>query len=223
MGVQLSQVERSNIEILIRQDKEDSAVDSRVAIKSADIGLDGVGAVALDILEGRVGDVELRNPSGELGSASLRVGNVAVVGADGLAGLVPLEEDLTAGVREGHGAVAGDGGGARDAGRVGLGAVVVLLNVPVRGSVGVTAVRGLVPDVGAVDAEGVGLVQDVQSRVVLPDQTRVVGRARGDVRSEESPGPRLRNADLEPLGSGEEALELAEDHLLTSLGGDGLQ
>ena len=222
MGVQLSQVVGSNVEILIGQDKEDGAVDSRVAIKSADIGLDGVGAVALDVLKRRVSDVELRDPSGELGGAGLGVGNVAVVGADGLAGLVPLEEDLAAGIRERHGAVAGDAGRARDAGRVGLGAVVVLLDVLVRGRVGIGA-RGLVPDIGAVDTEGVGLVQDGESGIVLPHETGVVLGAGRDVGSEESPGPGLRNADLEPLGSGEETLELAEDHLLTSLGGDGLQ
>ncbi|CCF47571.1 hypothetical protein CH063_15915, partial [Colletotrichum higginsianum] len=39
---------------------------------------------------------------------------------------------------------------------------------------------GLVPDVGAVDAVRVRLVQDVQGGEVLPDEAGLAGRAAGD-------------------------------------------
>lgn len=42
------------------------------------------------------------------------------------------------------------------------------------------------------------------------------------MRREERPRHRLRDADLEPHGHREEALELAEDELLARLGRDGL-
>lgn len=82
---------------------------------------------------------------------------------------------------------------------------------------------GFAPCLGAVDAAGVWLVDDREGREVLPGQTGLVGRARADVWSEQCPRPGLGDANLEPDRHGEEAFELAEDHLLASLGGDGLR
>jgi len=67
------------------------------------------------------------------------------------------------------------------------------------------------------------LVENGQGGEVLPRETSLVGWARADIRREQRPSPALRDAGLEPDGHGEEAVELAEDHLLAGLGGDGLE
>ncbi len=67
------------------------------------------------------------------------------------------------------------------------------------------------------------MVENGQGGEVLPRETSLVGWARADIRREQRPSPALRDAGLEPDGHGEEAVELAEDHLLAGLGGDGLE
>jgi hypothetical protein len=119
-------------------------------------------------------------------------GGRLVVRARELAGRVPLELNLAAGVRE-RGPVVAEG----------------------RAALGVRqALEGLVDARGSVD--------DGQGREDLPLERRVLSRARLDVRLEEGPSESLRDADLEIDGHGEEAGELAEGHLLTRLGRDRL-
>lgn len=99
-----------------------------------------------------------------------------------------------------------------------------ILDVRIACAVSVIAAHGrLIVHIAAVDAERVRLVEDVQGRKVLPDETLLVRRTRRDVGGEQSPAPRLRDAHLEPDGHGEETFELAKDHLLPGLGGDALQ
>lgn len=74
-----------------------------------------------------------------------------------------------------------------------------------------------------VGAGRVGLIENGQGGEILPGETRLVCGARGDVRGEEGPSPGLRDADFEPDRHREETVELAEDHLLASFGGDRLE
>lgn len=69
----------------------------------------------------------------------------------------------------------------------------------------------------------VGLVGDGQPREDGELDARVLARARGDVSREQGPRHGLRDTALEPDGHGVRAGELAEDHLLSRLGGDGLE
>lgn len=162
MRVNKREIKRRNKEIRVRDREENRAVDSGVAGVGGDVGLDGDGGVAADVAEGRVSDVELGDEGGEAGGPRRRGGHVAVVGPRAAAGVVPLQEDLAPGVRERVGAVLGDGGGAVlgavDAvdgveARVGVGDVAALERVRVRA-------RRLVPNLGAVDAGWVRLVED---------------------------------------------------------------
>lgn len=57
---------------------------------------------------------------------------------------------------------------------------------------------------------------------VLPCETGSSLGTAGDVLCEEGPGPRLWDTSLEPDRHGVQTTHLAENHLLTSLGGDGL-
>lgn len=220
--VDLGDVVRRDVQIEIRDGQVDGTVDSWVAGIGAHVGLDGVGRISAYVQEGSVGDVQLADPQGELGSSGHGGGDVAVVGTDRLAGVVPGEEDLAAGVGERVGAVVGDGRRAVDANLGGVAAELLRRDAGRVERVHYVA-QGLVPDGGAVDADGVGLVVDVEGGEVLPDQTGLVGRAGGDVGGDVGPGPGLRDADLEPLGHGEEALELAEDDLLAGFDCDGLE
>ena len=65
--------------------------------------------------------------------------------------------------------------------------------------------------------------RDGQGGEVLPHEAGVVLWAARDVRREERPGHALRDARLEEHGHREQALELAEDHLLARLGRDRLE
>ncbi len=66
------------------------------------------------------------------------------------------------------------------------------------------------------------MVQHRQGGEILPDKSLAVRWTFTDVRSEQSPGPGLRDSGLEPDGHGEQACELAEDQLLARFCGDGL-
>jgi len=187
-------------------------------------GLVSVTRVVGGLDERSVGQVELGNPGNELRLTSDGVdrGGVAVVGADSKTGSIPGEVDLLAGEGKRLRAVAGDGRATAVTGDVQVLAALLLGD---SGDAGVgSAVTGdlVVGGIVGRPAVDVGLVDDVEGGEVLPCETGGVGRARRDVGSEERPGPRLRNTGLEPDGHGEETAHLAESHLLTSLGGNGL-
>lgn len=222
MRVDLAQVEWRDVQVLIRDGQEHSAVDRRVTLKCRHVGLDRVGRVAGHIQQGRVCGVELGNPKGILGRTRASASDVAVIGANGLSRLLPLQEDLAARVRQRLGAVVSDGWRTVLADGLLVDTALSVLDTLGAQRVGIIT-HGLVPNVRAVDAHGVRLVEDVQGGEVLPDELVLAGRAGRDVRGQEGPRPRLGDAALEPHGHGEETAELAEDHLLAGLGGDGLQ
>lgn len=224
MRVQLGEVVRRDVQVQVSEDEEHGVVVGWVTLPGRDVGLDGEGGAVIDadVLQRRVGHVELRNPGGELGLDNVGGGHIAVVGANDLTGGVPLQEDLAARVRKRNAAVLADGSVAVKRLVGGVDAQLVLGDALGGQRVGVVAL-GLVPDSGAVDAGGVGLVQDVQGGEVLPDEAGLVVGAARDVRRQQSPGPALGNTDGVPLGHGELTTELAEDELLAGLNGDTLQ
>ncbi len=219
-----AKVERREEHISVRQSNEARTVDD-----GSTIGVDrGVRLVRVPGVgarddQGSVGHVELSNPrdEGRLAGDTALGRDVAVVGSDGLAGSVPLEEDLLAGEGEGLRAVVADGGAAAVAGLVQVDAALVLGGDGGRAG---RAVVGALPEAGVVgrDTVDVRLVGHVQGREVLPCEACGILRAGADVGCEESPGPRLRDTGLEPHGHGVQAGHLAEDHLLAAFGSDGL-
>lgn len=224
MRVNRRKVKRRDEQILVSNCNEHSSIDRRVTLVRRDIRLQGLSGVGARDLQRRVSDIQLRRPEHPLRLTSLRGCRVAVVRADGFTGGFPGEVDFTAGPGERSSAVAGDSGGAGLADFLVLGA-----RLGVRGenllAQGVHTRRdGRVAGVfvTTVDERWVGLVEDRQCREVLPRQTGLVLRARGDVWCDERPGPRLRDANLKPHGHGEESLELPEDHLLACLRGNRL-
>jgi len=221
VGVDHAQVEGCEVRVGVGQSDEGGLVDD-TGTASVDLtsGLVGVTLVLAGDGERSVGEVELVDPGNELRSASLGVGDVAVVRADSSARSVPKEADLLA--REGKRlrAVAGDGRAATNTGDVQVDTRLVSRNVS-DGRAGGAVVGALpVSGVVGVDAVDVGLVGDVQRREVLPCETGGVLGARADVRSEESPSPRLGDTGLEPDRHGVKTAHLAEDQLLASLGGN---
>ena len=223
MGVDHAQVEGSEVRVGISEGDEHGVVhDASTTSVDLTSGLVGVTGVGTGLGDGSVGHVELVDPCDVLRLTSGGGGNVAVVGPDGLARSVPDEADLLAGEGEGLGAVVGDTGAASNASLVQVDAGLNGGDVSLRRVGG--AVAGTLPVGGVVgvDAVDVGLVGDVQRREVLPCEAGSALRARADVRGKESPGPRLRDTSLEPDGHGVKTAELAEDHLLASLSGDGL-
>ena len=107
MRVKHGQIVWRNSKVGIRKRKEHGAIDGRIVIPSRRIRLEGVGRVipCAHVKERRVGDVELRHPSGKSRLSDRRRSHVAVVGSDQLSRTIPLQEDLTAWVREGDAAV----------------------------------------------------------------------------------------------------------------------
>jgi hypothetical protein len=218
-----AQVEGSEVRVGVGKGNEHGVVhDASTTSVDLTSGLVGVTGVGTGLGDGSVGHVELVDPGNELRLASGGGGDVAAVRTDGLAGSVPDEADLLAGEGEGLGAVVGDTRAAGDTSLVQVDAGLDGRDVSL-GRVGST-VAGALPISGVVgvDAVDVGLVGDVQRREVLPCEAGGTLGAGADVRSEESPGPRLGDTSLEPDGHRVETAHLAEDHLLTSLGGDGL-
>lgn len=223
MRVDHAQVEGSEVRVGIGERNEHGVVDDAgTTLVDFTSGLESVTLIGASGGQRGVGKVELVNPGDELGLAGLGIGHVAVVGANSLTGGVPSETDLLASEGEGLRAVVGDGRTAASAGNVQVDARLVGRNVS-GGRVG-SAVASTLPVGGVVwrDAVDISLVGNVQSREVLPCETSGVLGARADVRSEESPGPRLGNTGLEPDGHRVETAHLAENHLLASLGSDGL-
>lgn len=202
---------------------EHGSVGSWVTSKCAHIGLHRHSSVAADVLQGNVGCVELGDEHGvtwSIGQSGSR-SDVAVVRSNALADVAPRQVDRTTRVGERNRAVAADGWSTVFANDGRVEACVAVRDASVVGRVGSSSAR-VRTQVG-VDLEHIGLVDDSQCREVLPRQTSVVGRAAGNVRCKQSPGPTLRNTDFEPNGHREKTIHLAESELLASLGGDGLQ
>jgi hypothetical protein len=226
VGVDHAQIEGSKEGVGVGERNKHGVVDSWVTLVDLAGGLVSVASVLAGNLERSVSQVELGDP-GDVGRGTGNgVGDVGVVGADEVTGLLPGKVDETAGEREGLRTVASDGRAARVA-RV-LGAVdVYTALIGGDGAVGWVGrtITGDFEGLGVVgrEAVGVGLVVDVQSREVLPCETSGVLGTRADVGSEVGPLPRLGNTGLEPDGLGVKTEHLAERDLLTSLGGDGLR
>lgn len=224
MRVDHAQVEGCEVRVGVSQSDEGSLVDNASAA-GVDLtsGLVGVALILASDGERSVGQVELVDPGDELRSTSLGVGDIAVVRTDRSARSVPKEADLLAGERKRLRAVVSDTRAAANTGDVQVDARLISRNV--RDGRAGGAVVGALPvgSVVGVDAVDVGLVGDVQRREVLPCETGSVLGARADVWSEESPGPRLGDTSLKPDGHRVKTAHLAEDHLLTSLGGNGLR
>ena len=222
MRIDHGQVEWCDVKVKIGQRQEHGTIGSRVALVGGHIRLDRVGGIAGNIVKRRVSDVELSNPGSKLRCASRSRGHIAVVGADGLPRSIPVEEDLTSRVRQRHGAVLGDGRPAIRALILGVKARFLRLDIGDAEGIGVSA-SGLIPHIGTIDTCSIGLIENIQGWEVLPDQASLVGRARRDIRSQKSPCPRLGDTSFEPDGHREKTVELTEDNLLASLGGDRLQ
>lgn len=112
MRINQRKIKRRKEQILISNSQENRAIDRRIALKHLIRRLVSPALVLARDLERSVSEIELSEPGDEfllLGGSS---GDVAVVGADGHAGVFPLEEDFAAGEGEGLGPVAGDAGGA---------------------------------------------------------------------------------------------------------------
>ena len=222
MGINHAQIERRKRKIRIRQRNKHRPIDRRITLVRAHIRLNGHTRIPADIGQRRVREVELRNPSDKLRRAGRGRCNVAVIGTDGLAGRFPLELHDAARVGERDGAVVCDCGTAAGANFCAVDAALAGGHGGGGERVG-AALRELdclvQTRLACVRAGGVGLVEDLESREVLPGEAGLVGGAGGDVGCKESPGPGLRDAGFEPDGHGKEAVELAENHLLPSFGG----
>lgn len=223
MRIDHSKVERRKEDIRISQSDEHGIVNSRVALEHLASRLVGVTRVLASDFKRSVGEIELGNPSDKLRLSSRRRGHVAVVGADGQTWRIPSQVDELAGEREGLGAVASDGWAAAVAGDINVDAGLVSRDGGVAGVGG--AVAGDFEGLGIVggDAAGVGLVDGAEGGEVLPCEAGGVCRTFRDVLREVCPCPRLRNAGHEPDRHWVEAEHLAERHLLTGLGRDGLR
>jgi hypothetical protein len=223
VGVDHGQVERSQEEIRVGDSDEHGVVGSRVALEDLGRWLVGEARVCAVHHQRRVGEVQLRHPRNEGRRSGGGRSDIGVVGANSLTGGVPGEVHHLS--REGQRlrAVARNGRSTAVASNVHVDARLISGNQRVAG-VDSTIANNLVRlSVVGREAVGVGLVDDVKSRKVLPCETGVVLRARADVGSQIRPSPRLRDTGLEPDGHGMEAEHLAERHLLSSLGGNGLR
>lgn len=219
VGVDIAKVERSDVGVLAGKSDEHGTVDDWVTLVNI------TGRVVREALvltsDGQlsVGGVQLAGPEYPLGCSvpgdRADVGNVRVVGADSLARQVPSKVDLLTREAQRLRSVAGDGRTTAVAGDVQVDAALILRDVG-DGRVGSAVADALV--VGGVvggPAVGVRLVHDVKSWEILPRDTGVVLGARRDVRSEESPSPRLGDTGLEPDRHRRESKQLSEDHLLS--------
>lgn len=220
--VDQAQVERSQDGVIVSDSDEQCTVDGWVPLICLQARLAGVStastvASAVEDTQRRVCHVKLRDPGNILASLCLSGSNVAVVGSDSLAWSLPLQSNLATGERESSN-VTSDSGTAITA-RVGAGRAVGRLD-----NIGAGADSVVEPSTvtGAAGSSNARLVEDPQSWEILPHQTSLVAGAGADVWRQESPGPGLRDSNFKPHSHGQETLELAEDHLLTGFGRDGL-
>lgn len=173
-------------------------------------------------MAGKSETYQLSDPNHKLRSASAGRGDVRVVGSDRFTRALPAKEDLASRERQRDAAVLADGRAAIGAGNGRVEAAIAGWHDRRVGRVGAGGGLSVAGIVG-VDPGRIRLVQDRQSGEVLPRKPGLIGRALADVRRKQSPSPALRDSRLEPDGHGEETIKLAEDHLLTRFGGDGLQ
>ena len=240
MRVDHRHVEWRDEEVGVSKENRHGTVDDTIITVDEALGLEGVTGVVTSRDEWRVGEIQLLTPCHECGSTSRGRCNVGVVGADGLTGGIPFEENLLAGEAERLRLVVGNAWSAAIASNVQI--------LTASGDVGdrwvgdtranlLAAVLSSVIGRVAVD---VAVVQDVEVREVLPrsinDQIniRVHKRCRrgshlqpslvlwavADILRKHSPSPRLGPAVLEPYIHRCKTTHLAEDHLLTCLSGN---
>lgn len=104
MRINTTQIKRRIRLIRIRHRNKHRPINRRIALVRRNIRLDRHARIQparridRDIHQWRVCDVELRDPDDPLRGSRFGVGDVTVVGADGLAWVFPLEVDGAAGV-----------------------------------------------------------------------------------------------------------------------------
>jgi hypothetical protein len=109
MRIDQRQVERRQIQIRVRNRHKHRLINRRIALVNLIRRLPRPPLIWSCNLKRRVRSINLRNPGQELRLAGRRRCHVAVVGTDGLAGVFPLQENLTTGEGQGLGLVARDG------------------------------------------------------------------------------------------------------------------
>jgi hypothetical protein len=179
VGVDHAQVKGSEVRVGVGESDEHGVVhDTGTAGVNLTSGLVGETLVLAGNGERGVGKVELIDPGNELRSASLGVGDVAVVGADGKTRSVPNEANLLASEGKRLRAVVSNSRAAANTGNVQVDTRLVRRDGG-DGRAGGTVVGALpVSSVVGADAVDVGLVGDVQRREVLPCETSGVLGAR---------------------------------------------
>lgn len=204
MVIQPRDVVGSNKDVLIDDSNEHGSVNDRIVDTLIDgaVGLANHGAVTLEILERSIGRVILRDPGGKAGRSGhgRNGGRVHVVGANLTAGVLPREVDERT-------------GGSKSA-------VVGDLNLESIWRGRRRKVQGGSVEGSAVESGG---AIDVERWEVLPNHLLILSRARDNVWRKKGPSHRLTDSGLEENGHWEKLLELAENHLLASLGRNGLK
>ena len=109
MRINKGEVEWREVKIRIRDSNEDRLIDGGVTLINLIRRLPAPSLVRSCNLQWCVRSINLAHPSEELGLTSSCRGDVAVVRANGLAGVFPLKEDLAAGECQRFGLVARDG------------------------------------------------------------------------------------------------------------------
>jgi len=224
MRIDHAQVEGREKRIRVGNCNKHGIVDSGVSLIDFAGRLVCVASVVAGDCKRCVGQVELGDPGDKLGGASRGGGDVAVVRANSLAGLLPCKVEEPAREGEWLRTITGDAGRTRVTGVLG-GVDVDARLVANDGGVGRVCDafasdlvrRGVVGS----DAVGVGLIVNGECWEVLPCETRSILWAGADVGRQVCPGPGLGDAGLEPYRLGRKAKHLAERDLLAGLGGNG--
>ena len=112
MRVDKREVKRRQIQIRICNRHKHRLINRRIALINLIWRLPRPTLVRSCNLKRRVCSVDLRDPGQELGLTNRCRCHVAVVGANGLASVFPLEEDLAAGEGQGFSLITRDGGSA---------------------------------------------------------------------------------------------------------------
>ena len=87
-------------EVSVRKEDGHGTVDDTIIAVNETLWLEGVASVAASRDEWCICEIQLLTPCNECGSTSRGRCNVGVVGADGLTGGIPFEENLLAGEAE---------------------------------------------------------------------------------------------------------------------------
>jgi hypothetical protein len=140
MRVDHRQIERRGIDIAIGKRNEDSAIESRISLEDLICRLVGEPRVRTSHRQRSVSEVQLREPRDKRWLSCSCRGDIAVVGSNGLARLIPCQVDLATGESEGVITVARDGRAA-----VVAGCVLVHTGL-VFGDLGIARIAGAVAD-----------------------------------------------------------------------------